>query len=51
MQILANNQAELLQLFEVEELEARLENKWEASASTTTGPTGTTCTATIKCTF
>ena len=43
---------ELIALFEVEELEERLENKWTASVSTTTNQTtGTSVTASASVQF
>jgi hypothetical protein len=42
---------ELIALFEVEELEERLENKWTLSTSTTTNQTGTTVSASASVQF
>jgi len=39
---------ELIALFEVEELEERLENKWTASASTSTNQNGTTFSTSVS---
>jgi len=42
---------ELIALFEVEELEERLENKWALSTTATTSQTGTTVSATASVQF
>jgi hypothetical protein len=42
---------ELIALFEVEELEERLENKWALSTTTTTNQNGTTVSATASVQF
>ncbi|MCP1384932.1 hypothetical protein [Runella salmonicolor] len=49
--VITSQESQLIEMFQVEELEQRLENKWEAEISTTTDSSGTSCTATIKCTF
>ncbi len=46
-----DNDNEFLELFEVEELEERLENKWEAEAGTSTNSQGTTVQGTVRYTF
>lgn len=47
------NDAAIHNMFEIEELEQRLEtvSDWEGSVETTSGPDGTTCTAKISCKF
>jgi hypothetical protein len=42
---------ELIALFEVEELEERLENKWALSTTTTTNQNGTSVSATASVQF
>ena len=47
-----NNIEQLLDNFEVEELEDRMEFvTWTLSASCTSGPNGTTVTGTVSCTL
>ena len=45
------NELALVTMFQVEELEERLENKWEAEFESGTGKDGPYCKGTIKCTF
>ena len=45
------NELALVTMFQVEELEERLENKWEAEVESGTNQNGPYCKATLKCTF
>ncbi len=44
-------ESDLVTMFQLEELEERLENKWEASASAGTNSNGPYCEAKVSCSF
>lgn len=46
--LIPNNDIEFVEMFQVEELEERLENKWEAEAGTSTNSGGTTVNTKVK---
>ncbi len=46
--LIQSNEVEFVEMFQVEELEERLENKWEAEAGTSTNSGGTTVNTKVK---